>query len=67
MDYETRLEMYADSLHQIVKAEIENDRHVNLTPESVRDFFDNLHDKVRDTIAMNCIEENVRKKVESNL
>ena len=66
MDYETRLEMYADSLHQIVKAEIENDRHVNLTPESVRDFFDNLHDMVRDTIAMNCIEENVRKKVEAN-
>jgi|ETNmetMinimDraft_22_1059887.scaffolds.fasta_scaffold636259_1 hypothetical protein len=66
MDYETRLKMYADSLHQIVKAEIENDRHVNLTPESVRDFFDNLHDMVRDTIAMNCIEENVRKKVEAN-
>ena len=66
MDYETRLKMYADSLHQIVKAEIENDRHVNLTPESVRDFFDNPHDMVRDTIAMNCIEENVRKKVEAN-
>ena len=66
MDYETRLEMYADSLHQIVKAEIENDRHVNLTHESVRDFFDNLHDMVSEKFLEECFEAGSRKKVEAN-
>ena len=61
MDYETRLELYADTLHGFVKAEIENGKYVTLTPESIQNFFDNLQDMVKDTIAMNCLEENVRK------
>ena len=53
MDYETRLELYSDTLHGFVKAEIENDEQVTLTQKSVRDFFDNLHDMVREKIEAN--------------
>ena len=66
MDYETRLELYADTLHGFIKAEIEEGKYVTPTPESIQDFFDNLQDMVKDTIAMNLIRENSRKKVEAN-
>ena len=57
MDYETRLELYSDTLHGFVKAEIENDNHVTLKIESVRDFFENLQDMVNSKIIDDCFEE----------
>ena len=50
MDYETRLELYARVLHQMIEAEMTEDDYVTPDPRSVQEFCDNITDMVKDIV-----------------